>query len=225
MVIMLQHKKSYIHIKILMVAVIAASLAACSNGTETASSPTDSASSPATSTAPTTPVTSTTPASSPTTPAASTSSSSSQITSSPASVAIPGVNNISEIKFKPPANAPIGFFDGAIDGSSEPKIEVPKGTTFKVSGWAILSTKGGPADMVIITNGNAKSVVAVAPVKLARPDVAKALKNPAYKNSGWSTTVDSSSLSTSPVVLNAWAYNSATKEATKLNNSLQVVVK
>jgi hypothetical protein len=59
--------------------------------------------------------------------------------------------------------------------------------------------------------------VAVAPVNWERPDVVKLLNNPAYKNSGWGVTFNSSTLSAGKVVLKAWAYNCALKEAIQLN--------
>lgn len=141
-----------------------------------------------------------------------------------ANVAIPGVTNVREINFKSSPNTANGFFDGITDGSSGPKIEVPKTTLLKTSGWAIISNEDRPADMVLLTYGDINSLIAVAPVNVERPDVAKVLKNPAYKNSGWNTIINPSSLPNDRVVLKAWAYNSARKEATELNNSLQVIV-
>ena len=129
-----------------------------------------------------------------------------------------------EIKFKPASSPAHGFFDGISNGSSGPKIEVGQATTFEVSGWAILSNKKKPADLILITDGNTNSVVTVAPVNLKRPDVAKAMNNSAYKHSGWRAELNTSILPTSPIVINGWAYDSASKEATQLDNSLQVVV-
>ncbi len=186
----------------LLISALAVLLAACSTGTESANNPADSASSPATSVA---------------------TSSSPQATASPTSVTIPGVDNISEINFKPASKNSPGFFDG-VNGSSEGKIEVSRSSPITVGGWAILADKGTPADTVIITYGNTNSLVAVAPVSLERPDVLKALKNPAFKNSGWSTTFNSSAIPVSEVELKAWVYNSATKEATQLEPTHQVIV-
>lgn len=146
-----------------------------------------------------------------------------QATESVTKVSVPGVN-VEEINFKPaPEKSSIGHFD-AVNGSSAPKIEVPKVSLLTATGWAISSEAGKLPDNIIITHGDNNSLVAVAPVNVERLDVEKALKNPAYKNSGWSATFDSSTLPDQEVVLKAWAYNSATKEATQLNSTYEVVV-
>lgn len=143
---------------------------------------------------------------------------------SQANIAIAGVKSVKEIDFKVTSNSANGFFNGLPDGSSGPKVEIPKATPFNVSGWAILSDENRAADLVIITYGDSNSLLALAPVNLERPDVVKALNNPAYKNSGWSTKVNPANLPNDKVLLKAWAYNSARKQATLLNNSLQVVL-
>ncbi len=202
MVSMLKSTKLLHHAKTLVVSVIAISLGACSPATETTNTPTDTVSPAPTSVA----------------------TSSPQTTTSPATVAIPGVNDVGEINFKPASpNSTSGFFDG-INGSSETKVEVPKGTPIVARGWAILATEGRPPDSVIITAGDNNSLVAVAPVNAERPDVAKILKNPAYRNSGWSVTFNPSTLPADQAVLKAWAYNSASKEATQLRLTHEVVV-
>ena len=149
---------------------------------------------------------------------ASASSSFPQTTNSLTSVAIPEVENIREIIFKAAShNFPSGCFDG-IDGSNTTTIEVAKGI-FTARGWAILPEEGRPADRVILTYGKNNCVVAVALVNLERSDVVRALKNPAYKYSGWSITFNLSNLPAGKVVLKAWAYNSARKEAEQLNST------
>lgn len=188
--------------KAFLISAIAVSLAACSTGTESTNSPTSSASSP---------------------PTYDASSSSPQTANSPASVAIPGVNNVGEIKFQAASKSPAGFFD-AVNNSSAPTIEVPKATPLNARGWAVYTDVGRIPDRVIITYGDNNSLVAVAPVNLDRPDVVKILKNPAYRKSGWSATFNPSTLPAGKVVLKAWAYNSARKEATQLNSIHQVVV-
>ena len=201
MVSMLKSTKLFHHAKTLVVSVIAISLGACSPATETTTTSTDSVTAP-TSVATSSPLT----------------------TSSPTTVAIPGVNNVREINFKPASpNSTIGFFD-AVNGSSATKVEVSKETPIVARGWAILPTAGRPPDSVIITSGDSNSVVAVAPVNLARPDVARILKNPAYSNSGWNVTFNPSTLPTDQVRLKAWAYNSTKKEALELKNTHEVVV-
>jgi len=143
-----------------------------------------------------------------------------QATDLVASATTPEVNNISEIKFKVASkNSRSGCFDG-INGSSATKVEVPNAaTSITASGWAILPDEGRSADAVIITHGKKNSLVAVAPVNLERLDVVVALNTPAYRNSGWSINLNTSTLPTGKVVLKAWAYNAARKEATNLNST------
>lgn len=221
---MLQGKKGFPGIKFLMISVLAVSLVACSNDSETSSTPSDSASSPST---PTTAASSPPASTAPTIPLSTTSGStapSPQTTPSPVSIAIPGVKDLREIKFEVTPNSTHGFFDGVSNDNIGPKITVQKTATFKVSGWAVLSKKDKPADLVLITDGKTNAIVAVVPVSLPRPDVAKALKHPSYGNSGWSTELNASNLTTKSALFNGWAYNSTTKEATRFNNLLQVVV-
>ena len=205
MIIMLQRPVSFQFIKSLVVSVIAVSLAACNPGTETTNTTVESASPPASDTA--------------TLP-------STQAPISPASGEILGVNGVEEINFRTASETtPIsGYFD-TVNNSTQLSNEVSQSTPVTVGGWAILPEKGEPADRVIITYGDNNSIVAVAPVDVERPDVAKNLQQPAYENSGWNATFDSSSLPPGEeVVLKAWAYDSTSKEATQLNNLHQVVV-
>lgn len=200
MVFMLQHTKNSFLTKTLVISVVTVSLVACAN-TETATTPTDAANPSSTSVA----------------------TSSPQTTNSPTSINIPGVNNVKEINFKAPSSAS-GFFNGISDSRQGPIMEVQQASNFNISGWAILATEGKPADRVIITYGDTNSVIAVVPVNSPRPDVTKELKNPAYNNSGWSTTLNASILPSDQVILKGWAYNSASKEAIGFNNSLKVNV-
>ncbi len=149
---------------------------------------------------------------------ASTDSSCPQTTESPTGFVIPDVTNIKEINFKVASKSPpSGFFDG-VNGSAVTKIEVQTATPITARGWAILADEGRPADRVIVTYGKKNSLVAVASVNLERPDVAKALENPAYSKSGWSITLATSNLPKGQIVLKAWAYNSARKEAIQLGS-------
>jgi hypothetical protein len=141
-----------------------------------------------------------------------------------ASKTIPGVKNASEVKFKSPSDpSKIGFFD-TVNDSTGPKHKVAKTATVKIAGWAFLPGKNKIPDRVIITQSDNKTVVAVAAVKLPRPDVAKALKNPGYKSSGWDITINAAELPPGKSLLKAWAYDSATKEATPLGNTHEIVV-
>ncbi|HAA32539.1 MAG TPA: hypothetical protein DCE56_38590 [Cyanobacteria bacterium UBA8553] len=191
------------HTKTLILAAVAVSLAACSTG----SNSTDSQTSPNSSS-----------------PASSENSPSSQTTDTKISANIPGASDIKDVKLTPNSkNIPAGFFDGA-SGSKEPKQDVSKSKPFAVGGWAVLSSQGKVADKVIITAGDSNTVVAVVPTNVERPDVVQALKNPAFKNSGWAATINPATLPSGKVVLRAWAYNSASKEAIQLNNAFEANV-
>lgn len=188
---------------LLLLTAIAISLAACSDGTQTA---TNTPSSPGAS------------------PAASPVSASGEKAAPAASVAIPGVKNISELTLKTPSGTTqSGFFD-AVNDTNITKHNVAKTAPLKMAGWAILPDKGKPADRVIITLADNKTVLAVVPVNLPRPDVAKTLKNPAYQTAGWNATVNASTLPAGKSVLKAWAYDSATKEATQLGRTHEITV-
>ncbi|NET07056.1 MAG: hypothetical protein F6K16_20620 [Symploca sp. SIO2B6] len=139
-------------------------------------------------------------------------------------IVIPGVKDVKEIKFQAAtANSAAGFL-GTVNGSSALSHEVSKTAPITVTGWAILPDKGTPAEIVLITYGEKNSLVAAIPVVLDRPDVVKALNNSAYKKSGWSGSLEPSTLPTSQVALKAWAYNPETKEAIQLLNIHQVVI-
>jgi hypothetical protein len=90
------------------------------------------------------------------------------------------------------------------------------------SGWAILPDKSQPADSVLLTykNSQGKSIFfGLSPVKIARADVAKILKQDNYSNSGWSATVSTQNLPPGPIQINAWAFDANTGEAFQLEGS------
>lgn len=196
---MLRRKKSLASPKNLLISILTISVVACSSGgTESTNNPTDSAS-----------------------PSSATTSATPQATASSTSVAS---LNPSEIQFKQASkNTSSGYFDG-VNGSGRPKIEVSKTTPINASGWAIIIGQQRPADSVIITYGENNTLVTVAPVNQLRLDVAKFFKGSPSPNFGWTATLNPSTLPGSPVTLKAWAYNSATKEATQLNNTHQIVI-
>ena len=183
-----------------VISVVAVSLAACSGNSQSASTTSPDNTSPAVTT--------------------SSSSVDAGKGSSTATASNPQEKiNSSEVKFKPaPANTIYGVFD-IVNGSSAPAHKVSKSKPIAIAGWATLPNKSKSADRVIITLADNKTVVAIAPVNTAREDVAKTMKNPAYKNSGWNATIAPSTLPTGKVVLKAWAYDSATKEATQLGRT------
>lgn len=135
-----------------------------------------------------------------------------------------GVKDVSEIKFQtPPATVLNGFFD-AVNNSGRLKHNVSKNGTVTLTGWAIIPEKTKAAEKVIITLPDSNQIVAIANVNLARPDVAKAIKNPAYKNTGWTTSFKANTVPTGRVLLRAWAYDPATKTATGLKNIHELTV-
>ncbi|MFB2835501.1 hypothetical protein [Floridanema evergladense] len=135
-----------------------------------------------------------------------------------------GVKDVSEIKFQTPPPAVLnGFFD-AVNNSGALKHNVSKNGTVTLTGWAIIPEKTKAAEKVIITLPDSNQIVAIANVKLARPDVAKAIKNPSYKNSGWTTAFKADSLPTGRVILRAWTYDPTTKTATQLKNIHELTV-
>lgn len=188
-----------LHYSSILASVLAMSLAACT-GTQTANNPVNSD-------APATPVATSSP----------------QPPNSSNAVVIPGVNSITEVSFKPASKNTPGFFD-SVNGSTAPTIQVGKAAPIIASGWAVLADKGRIPDRIIITSGDNNSLVAVVPITVERADVAKAFKNPAYQKSGWLASFNSSNLPTDSVVLKAWAYDSASKEATQLNKTFEVAV-
>lgn len=186
--------------KTLIISAVAVSLAACSTGSNSTDSSTSANSSA---------------------PTSSENSPSSQTTDTQISANIPGVSDIKDVKLTPNSKGvPAGFFNGA-SGSTQPKQDVAKSQPFTVQGWAIIATQGKVADRVIITAGDNNTVVAVVPTNIERLDVVQALKSPAYKNSGWVATINPVTLPSGKVVLKAWAYNSASKDAIQLNNSFE----
>lgn len=188
-----------------LISAIAISLAACSDSSQTA---TNSTATPNSSSA-VSPV----------------SDSSKKANTAAGSATVPGIKNASDIQFKPlPKNTFYGVFDTVNDNATAPLHKVAKAAPVKVAGWAILPNKKKIADAVIITLADDKTVVTVAPVNIPRPDVAKFLKNPVYQNSGWTTTINPATLPAGKSVLKAWAYDSATKEATLLGKSHEIEI-
>ncbi|MCL1467114.1 hypothetical protein [Argonema galeatum] len=188
-----------------VISVLAISLAACSGNSESASNPTS-------------------PDNSSTAAAPNSAAPAVETTSSTVSGSSSELKNVGEVKFKTPtAGALYGVFD-VVNESSATSHKVSKAIPVKLSGWAVIANKGKTADSVIITQADNKKVLAVAPVNVVRPDVAKALNNPAYKSSGWNATIKPSNLPAGKVVIQAWAYDSTTKEATQLSRNHELDV-
>jgi hypothetical protein len=133
------------------------------------------------------------------------------------SVSSLGVENISEIKFIPTVPSQTsanGYFD-VVNNATEVQHALPKTGDLRLAGWAAIGSKQIPAEQVIITQGEQNEVIAIAPVKVARPDLLTF--SPNYKNAGWETTVEAAKLPGNTVVLKAWAYDASEETAFQLN--------
>jgi hypothetical protein len=97
-----------------------------------------------------------------------------------------------------------GWFDFAVDARTR-STTVAQSDNLMVVGWA-MQDNGTPANEVVIQiDGN---TVGNATLGLPRADVAAALANPAYLNSGWSLTYPASGLSLGTHTVTATAYDS-----------------
>lgn len=93
---------------------------------------------------------------------------------------------------------------------------------YKVSGWAILPERGKAADSVILTYENGKgdhTVFKVIEVKGRSDKAVKAFKNLAYYYSGWRITFSLVGLPVGSLKINAWAFDTTTGKAFKLNGT------
>jgi hypothetical protein len=91
-------------------------------------------------------------------------------------------------------------------------------------GWAVLPDKHRPADGVLLTYTEAQGqpiLFALADMGVARSDVAGALKDPAYSQSGWVKAFDLSRLPPNAGKLRAWAFDAETAKAYPLQGEVQ----
>jgi hypothetical protein len=110
-------------------------------------------------------------------------------------------------------NQPYGWFD---------QFKKISDNQYFASGWAILPDKTQPADSVLLTykDSQGKSIFfGLSPVKIARADIVKILKQDNYMNSGWSAAVSTQGLPNGKVEINAWAFDVNTGEAFQLGGS------
>ncbi|GET37177.1 hypothetical protein [Microseira wollei] len=96
---------------------------------------------------------------------------------------------------------------------------------YRVRGWAVLPEKERPADGVVLSykNKNGESIAfAVASTDIKRTDVAKSLKNNAYKYSGWEKFIALDKMPKSAEKIKAWAFDAETGKAFELNGSRSI---
>jgi hypothetical protein len=125
-----------------------------------------------------------------------------------------------KIKYHPLLPRPYisyGCFD-AVNESRELHHNIRRNNGIQLNGWAILPKPNRSADQVLITSTENKILIATAPVNQPRQDVVQALNNSQYAKSGWIVNIPVESLPAPELEIQAWAYNSKTREAFPLNN-------
>lgn len=98
-------------------------------------------------------------------------------------------------------------------------------TEITAVGWAVLPERKQPADAVVLayeTSTSEPRAFAIAAVMGASPDVAKVLKNQAYRNVRWSKTIAIDKLPRGAVKLSAWAFDTETRHMFRLANAENV---
>lgn len=131
------------------------------------------------------------------------------------------------IIFKDPVKDQLNGYIDSLNNTNTPTQTIEPSKTIQLAGWAIAPDQSKPADSVLITYGDNNTVATTIPVGINRPDVAKALKNPALEKSGWVATIDPATLNLTgeKARIKAWSFNSLTKEAYPLGNSFEIVRK
>lgn len=112
-----------------------------------------------------------------------------------------------------PNSEPYGWFD-ALTKVSE--------NEYLASGWAVLPFRKVNADAVILTYENPKKkekAFALSDTIVPRKDVVKFSKNRGYLMSGWQKKFSASRLPKGNVKINAWAFDTNTGKAFKLNQT------
>ncbi|MCL1469737.1 hypothetical protein [Argonema antarcticum] len=123
------------------------------------------------------------------------------------------IKEIQETKLGNIDNYGYGWFDGIAKVGSDQYV---------ASGWARLPDREEPADSVVLTYENAKyndTVFALAYTRTKREDVAKITKKDGYFMSGWQKSFSVSKLPKGQVKINAWAFDTNTGKAFKLNGT------
>jgi hypothetical protein len=120
-------------------------------------------------------------------------------------------NKIEKIEGKQVSGLDYGRLDG---------IEQVGKDKYIARGWAVLPEKQKPADGVVLTyeNNQGEAIAfAVASPAIKRKDVAKSLKNNAYRNSGWSKIIKLNKIPKAAGKIKAWALDADTGKAYQLN--------
>ncbi|MEB3830438.1 hypothetical protein [Phormidium sp. CCY1219] len=105
-----------------------------------------------------------------------------------------------------------------------PETEIWKGQTIAISGWAILPQQNKPPDAVFLSYGSDNKLIAVDPVNTPRPDVALALSNPNYTNSGWKLRIPTTVLPSGKTVLKVWGYDAQSQELIQIGDEISLNV-
>lgn len=134
---------------------------------------------------------------------------------------------IEGIIFKDPVKDQLNGYIDSLNNTNTATQTIEPSKAIQLAGWAIAPDQSKPADSVLITYGDNNTVVTTIPVGITRPDVAKALKNPALEKSGWVAQIDPATLNLGEekARIKAWSFNSPTKEAYPLGNSFEIVRK
>lgn len=97
-------------------------------------------------------------------------------------------------------------------------LALANSTTYVATGWAALPQYQKPADSVLLTYQNAAKnpvLFAIASVRDSKPDVALALKDDRYQNTGWTAVFSIEQLpqKMQEVVVEAWAFDTERSQA------------
>lgn len=94
-------------------------------------------------------------------------------------------------------------------------------TEVSLSGWAVFPDREQPADAVVLAyeiSTSEPKAFAIAAVMDKSPDIAKELKNQAYRNVRWHKTFKVDKLPTGSIKLSAWAFDTETRQTFRLAN-------
>ena len=122
-------------------------------------------------------------------------------------------NMIKDIKGAIKLGLNYGYFDS---------LEEINNNTYIASGWAVLPEREEPADAVILAYENSEyesTIFTLAYKKTQRPDLLNIYNNSSYLHSGWKKTFSLSELPRGIIKITAWAFDSNSGKAFKLNRT------